>query len=535
MKQDGERWARRLKDWETEFNKRRQLFQTITDYYTHQFAPNLLPVNIIFSFGRAMVPQLYFKNPQVAVTIKKKGDYTALALTLQQMDDGLIEAMCLKDTIKRMITNAYCYGRGIGKCGWGAESDDSLGYLPTLNYTDKAIWKLRQKIGPNRPWFASFFPSDYAFDSNVSDIDDTGWEAMRFELSAEQILEKPDLNRKMGDKVKEDTDPDLPFEFWEVWSKFDGQFFVIHDDKIVEDGKDIKIWPFYRLDFNWAPRDPFCISDANLILKLQDEVNEIKTQIHEHRRASLIKIIARKNAIDREGKAQLNSGKVAPVVEVDGNPSEVIMQFKPDIPSDLFTTANTTEGDVRNVVGFDRNQLGAFSQTRRTAKEADIVQQNIMLRLDERRDQVGDLIGQILVAVNDYCFASWQAPQVEQYAGQSDGWEQIADIQDSYAVKVVPDSTLPVGRQVQQQEAKELYMTLRGDPLIDQVKLRIKYLGAFETSDMSLINPAAPALPGVQPEQVAGAQGNLGAGQQGPAIQANGNLNRPKGVGKNVG
>jgi hypothetical protein len=112
----------------------------------------------------------------------------------------------------------------------------------------------------------------------------------------------------------------------------------------------------------------------------------------------------------------------------------------------------------------------------------------------------------------------WDPVTVASYAGTTAGWELVESIRGQYVVTIVPDSTLPVGRMVKQQEAKEMYLTLRGDPFIDQIKLRLRYLGAFETGSADMItnplmNPlaaASPAMPSV-PSGDAGTGGNGGS------------------------
>ena len=509
-------WRKRIDAWDRLYQEKRTTYQQITDYYNNIFAKGLLSVNLVFSYGRAMVPQLYFKNPVVGVNIKVPDQqFRLLEMTMQRMDDELIVQTQLKQALKKAITTAYCYGRGPMKVGF-MEPDSATGFLQEM-----PSWRRHNVLSPNRPWVQAFYPDDFAFDANVSDFEDSAWCAMRFERSREQLRGDPVLRRAVENI--EDGDPDDTVKFWEVWDKHTGEWHVltVEGPDFSTEGKPIEVWPFYVLDFNWCPRNPIPVSDAELILLLQDEYNEVKTQIHEHRRVSITKLLARKGVLDNEAKSRLESGKVGPIVEIEGVPAESVMEFKPSVPTDLYTTANTTLNDVRDCIGFTRNQLGEFAGgqgSRRTAREATIVQQAIQLRLDERRDMVADLIGQVVTAFNDMVMVRWDPETVATYAGVADGWELIEMIRGKYVVSVVPDSTLPTGRMVKQQEAKEMYVTLRGDPFIDQIKLRLRYLGAFETGSADLItnpmmNPLAAASPGMPsvPAGDAGVGANNGA------------------------
>jgi hypothetical protein len=68
-------------------------------------------------------------------------------------------------------------------------------------------------------------------------------------------------------------------------------------------------------------------------------------------------------------------------------------------------------------------------------------------------------------------------------------WDALKQIQGTYVLSFVPDSTVPISRAVRQQEAKEMYQVLVGDPLIDQFKLRMQFLAAYETADPTLLLP----------------------------------------------
>lgn len=486
MLDDAARWADRLEAWEGLYkHEKEEKFNKVRDWYGNKFPQGLLTVNLLFSFGRAVVPQLYFKNPTAAVTIYQPG-YGPDQLTLQKVDDRLLKLMKVKQTVKKMIVSAFCFSRGVCKVGYLGGGDTSFG----LSLTGTIPHYQRQdRYAPERPYVAHIHTKDFAFDYQVSDVDDSGWFAMRFDRSHAQLKEDTSpLGDYFRDKGKASDNPDQMETFWEVWDKGTGKMHVMCEKDQVGDQEDFSIWPFYVLDFNWVPEMPLGLSDAELILDLQKEFNEIKTQIHDHRRTSLLKILAKKGSLTREAIAQLKSEETGPVVEVEGEVNTSIAPFSPTIPVELFTTANTNESDVRAVIGFSRNQLGETSPQKKTASEANIIQQQTMIRLDERRDMVADTLNEILIAVNSHVLDKWSPETAAQYGADPASWVRLQQVNATMTVDVVPDSTLPLSRQVKQEEARTMYLTLRDDPLIDQVKLRMKLLEAFETADMSLLN-----------------------------------------------
>src|SRR5262245_7390358 len=430
---------------------------------------------MIFSYGRSLIPQLYFKNPVVSVQIKRQG-FEDTARTIQQLDDSLIQAMKVKEVLKRGILTAHLVGRAPFKMGFGT-GHALPAYDPrNLGFQGGPVWRMREMIAPNRPWVFDFSPGDFAYDDKVKRLRDTNSNAMRFTKKAYEVKDDDVLMSAMKDRtISEDDDEDI--EFWEIWDKWTGKFRIQHEDQVAEDSEqDIVYWPFFSLAFNEAIDTPWPISDGNMMLPQQKELNEVRTQISEHRRVSLLKILAKKNAFDPADKARLERGTIGALVEVNGDPQTALKEFKPEVPVQLYTEANTIREDIRDVEGFTRNQLGEFSQSRRTALEAQIVQQALQLRLDERRDMVADGLQIAMLTVNDMVFDRWDARTVEEWAGESTGWEKVPQVRATYLVNVVPDSTLPLSRTLAKQEAQVMFGSLRMDPYIDQLWLRKQYL-----------------------------------------------------------
>lgn len=504
--EEGSQWADRLEAWEALYKaEKMDNWRRITEYYYNQFPAGLLTVNLVFSYGRSVVPQLYFKNPVTSVNIPRP-DYGDAQIALQRVDDKLLKLMKFKVTMKKMIVSAFCYTRGWIKCGY--IPDEGGGNMGNMFGSIMPHYQRVDRYSPGRPWVSHVKTCDIAFDAQVSDIDDSAWFAMRYDRSIQELIDdEGPLGRYMRREKPgfQDRDLDDMETFWEVWDKYSGRTHTQYEKDMVDNGIDIDVWPFYNLEFNWCPDKPFGVSDAELIMDLQKEQNEVKTQIHEHRRTSVLKIIARKNAFDSTQKEKLQDDKVGPVIECDGDPQSVVLPFSPQIPTDLFTSANTNENDVRGVIGYSRNQLGETGPTKKTASEANIIQQQIMIRLDERRDMVADCTADVMHAVNQYVLDEWDATKAAEYGADPMGWTKVQEVKDTYLIDIVPDSTLPVSRQVKQQEAITLYQTFAQDPLIDPIKLRIKVLEAFETADTSLLNMNAIAM--FQIQQQLGAAG----------------------------
>lgn len=501
-------WKKRMDVWAAKYKEDGEsAHDEARRYYRNRFPPGLVSVNLVFSFGRAMVPQLYFKNP--SVTVRIKGENAPNSRLLQEADVELIKQMRLKYTLKKMIVSAYLTGRGVGKLGWDAGDGATTPFDPAA------------MIKPRQPWFLHVLTKNWAHDiAPNGDTDDLRWAGMRVSLTRSQLEAHTNLTDHAREEMGKlaDDDPDDTLDLWEVWDRGAGEQGLLLDDKWAVPPAPFSVWPFYGLEFNWTPEEPIPTSDAELISHLQKEYNENETQIHEHRRISVLRMLARKGALKQEERDKLERGVVGTVAEVDvsGPIGEAILPFAPEIPSGLFEAKKTLMEDVRDVIGFTRNQIGEFNQSRRTAQEAAIVQAALQIRLDERRDMVADVIEHVIRGANQLIFKGWDAADAKRYAGVEDGWEQLAAMEkDDYTVTIVPDSTLPLTKSIQRQQGLELYNALKGDPLTDQLELRKMFLGSYEGVDPEkLINREAAAIlqqmGGDPTAMIQGAQGNQG-------------------------
>lgn len=391
-------WKRRIDKWVEKYHEIEDTHEQARKFYKNEFPRGLTTVNLTFSFGRAMVPQLYFKNPSVTVQIK--GELATHSRLLQEVDVELIKQMQIKRTIKKLIISAYLTGRGIGKLGFSEGEEGGRAFDPAA------------LVKPNQPWFLHVLTKNWAHDiPENGDIDDIPWAGMRVSLTEDQIRTRlgrrqmPDALEAAVGGLAED-DPDDSIHMWEIYDRGEGMRGLMFEGEWVEEAKPFSVWPFYMLDFNWVPEETIPVSDAELILHLQKEYNENETQIHEHRRIAVLKLLARKGVFKAEEQAKLEQGTVGALVEVDTSAPlvEVVTELTPNIPESLLLTKKILQDDARDVIGFSRNQIGEMQGTagssRRTFGEAAIVQQALQIRLDERRDMVADLIEHVTRAAN---------------------------------------------------------------------------------------------------------------------------------------
>jgi hypothetical protein len=209
------------------------------------------------------------------------------------------------------------------------------------------------------------------------------------------------------------------------------------------------------------------------------EANEIKTYKMYHRRMSIVRVLAQKGAITEEEAAKFVGRDVAPVVWTEGSVDTAIKVMESgDIPAGLMKADIDLISEIRETMGFSRNEAGEYKEGSRspTATESRIVKQASDIRVDERRDMIADLLIETIQDFHPIIFQHWTQPQVEEIIGPGGVpfWIHFQPqmlSKTTYNVKVDPDQMLPETKELRENKALIMYDRLKTNPLIDPFKL----------------------------------------------------------------
>lgn len=497
----------------------RKDWPTYKEYYRGNWENNVYPVNVVFSVGRSMVPNTYFRSPKVCVTATRP-EMVWHARVVEAVDNYLIRELKLKKTLKRAILDAYISGYGVIKLGY----DSEFGYIPdqgvdennatatgiSTKEGDKIEYKVNVK--PGMPWAIRVAPEDIIVPSGYIDLEDMPWICHRIlrpledvksdqkyrnteELAGTRIVNLSKNDRK---SFKEDPDETKYAELFEVRDVKTKSIYVFcegHTLLSTTDALQIEGLPYEFIIFNPDPDLFQGIPDVKLIEPQQLELNEMKTQESKHRKIALLKFLYRKNSITPVQLNHFLSGEVGPAVEVeDDNIATAIQIMQPHVPPDFDTLERRNAEDVRKTIGSSANQQGDFSPYHgKTAAESMIVDQANELRSNERKDIVGDALVNIIQKWNQMIFSFWTEPKVIAICGPTGQqfWVEYTGDQlvGEYNLLVDPEAGMPISRIQRSQMTEGLFKQFNGDPMIDQIKLRMMVLREFDT-----INPEASTL-----------------------------------------
>lgn len=524
-------------------------------YYRGQWAEGLTPVNKIFSYGRMMIPKVYFRAPRITVT-PTRPDMAYHAKVVEAIDNTLVRETFLKDTLKRASLDTYLCGVGPIKLGY----DSQYGYIPeqaagedgatVTQISKKSGEKIEYEAGiqPGMPWALRARPEDVVVPWGTSDPNSLPWVAhyilrplddikqdQKYRPEALAMLQgtrTPALeeNKKVEFRSRHQRDKVTLFaEMWEIRDIKTKQIIVLCEDQVLMATNDVlqidNQMPWEFLTFNPDPEYFWGISDVHILEPQQKELNDTKTQASHHRRVALLKFLYKEGALSKEELDKFLSGAVGVAISIKDvdNLAAAIMMVQPHIPPDLAAAAAQTIQDMREELGFSQNQEGAFSPYHgKTATETMTVAQSFEDRVDERKDIVGDTIVSIMRKWNKMIFSFWTETKVIQIVSPEGEpfWVEYtgAQIDGEYYLNLDVESGMPISRPLKYQMGKELFETYGGDELINQVLLRQISLDSY-----SLVDPRVANLLQVQPGMPPAIVQATAAGRQpGPGAKGGG-------------
>lgn len=531
-----------------EFRKRyarQESWERWRSYYRGNWRPGVLPVNLFFTMMRTIVPRVYFRNPSVSVTPSMPGPAAvAFAQVMERADNKLIAMMGLKKQLKRGVQHSFQFGTGVLKLGFGAQYTPTPDFGFTAAPVSRAGHRVEYRDGvyPMMPWFGAVHPGHFIVPDGTCSYEDARWVAHWIQRPVEDVKEDKRLSNT--ENIGSSSNSRVPMRFNAIKNTVDMVDLVEIRDKKRNtvmvlnpySSRDVGVLyygedelqangsiPFYPLIFNEDDEVFWGTPDSAILEPYQLEINEINTQIMKHRRVSIVKVFARVKGIDPAEAEKMLSEDVSAVVWTQGDPREVVQSAQvSQIPQDLLIAKQGVQNDVRESIGFSRNQFGEYNSKTAdtTATEANIVREATEIRVDERRDLTADALTKVIEDMHSIVFNHWTGKQVLEVVGPGGipVWVEFTGRELSqggrFVVKVDPDSSVPLTKQYREQKAMLLYERLKTNPIIDPMKLTSYLLHELHGVQFDDMMRMLPAVPGQQ-------QGNgpVGMQQYGQMIQ----------------
>lgn len=514
-------------------------------WYRGQWNRSILPSNIYFKMLRTLVPRVYYRNPSVSITPKKPGwDQLLLAKLLERADNSLIDLMGVKRQMKRAVLWSTMFGTSGLRLGYGAEfsptpdafetSDPDTGGTRTMRRVE-----YNSLVHANTPWCLAAHPGNIIVPPLTMDWDSSRWVCFETTRELYDVVDDPRFSntKDLQDGIRGGGDHRGQLiarssgqwdrmrqgvVLWEIRDKKSGEVFVMApfsnvppDKKILYHEKDdLQInngLPFYPIIFNEDDEVFWGIPDSQILEPQQIEKNEIRTQMMYHRRAALRKLLYQSGAIspDEVGKltADDNVDIAVQVKDINGI-KELGIQGMPEA---LIEMEQLVDQEVEQLLGLGVNQFGEYApgSADRSATEANIVNSATAIRIDERRDTCADVLTAFTSDMNHVIAERWDQDMILQIAGPGGVpiWVQFQPslLQEmDYDLKVDPDTSLPLTKQLRDQKATQVYQLAAQDPIINSnpqsaIMLRKFWLNELYGVDVDFLLPDIQQ-PGANPQ-----------------------------------
>ena len=510
--------------------------------YRGFWGEKVVPVNIIYAIGRALIPQVYFRNPRISVIPAKPG-YSPHSWVLESIDNYFIRELRIKGELKTTVLDCYLCGRSPLIYGY----DSEWGYNPNFlsdEVEDASLTSFNQKgqkieynydVKPGMPWMLRCNPADFVVPWGTRRWEDAQWFAFRKMRMLRDIKEDPKYRNKsnlkaafktkldggmeskpedQGRKGWQEDEQSEWVELWEIHDQRTGRVFALSMDhpKFLRDEFDylqIEGLPADVVGFNEDPDYFWWPPDARMIYVQQNELNDIRTMAKRHRRVALLKVLYDKGLVGKDELEKLLDGDPKAAVGIDsgtsGDVRKAVALFQSHVPPDLYGAAREVREDVREIIGFSRNQMGSFEAPsgRRTAHEAEIVRAASMIRIDERRDAMADQLERSMRRINQIIFENWTTERVVDIVGPDGAkyWVRFTgrEIRGEFNYKVNPEEAMPMNQATIKQEAAQFLELSAKMPEVNRKYLLEAYARRFDWIDVKQLLPGEG--PGRSPEK----------------------------------
>ena len=393
----------------------------------HSFAA--IGPNLIYSMGDSLLSALSVPDPEVLVKPLSAQSVQSSPI-VEAQSNQFIKTLGIKQEVEMALLHTYLYGRGILKIGYDSEfgfdhRHDIGGDQPagiTMTQFDGKGNRIESGLAkPGQPWVRAVSPHDIVVPWGTKDLETAPWVAHRVVRNNREVKDDPkykntanlqpqismeqfmsSYNRGAGNKrlgthslrTFRSNSKQVFNELWEIHDRLTGRVYVISPDYMEFLRDDIDAiqtigTQFVSVSFVRHPRTFWVTPQSYYLLPIQEIEFDIHKQAEKQRRINVLRFITDSTSLSDDEINKLVSGDVGAVARAKTQKplKEVIVPVPQGSNLDLMAHAEFIRKDARDAVGMSRNQLGEFDKgTRRTAKEASIVQQGSQNRQSRRID-----------------------------------------------------------------------------------------------------------------------------------------------------
>ncbi len=498
--------------------------------------------NLIYATLASMLPHIYAKNPEIAVTPTEAVDpaqYPAVkgfARTLEIVLNRSLEDASLKKRAKGAVRSAMTtklgwvkviYQRDIrtdpviqGRINDAQENIRRIEYLieacedeAERRHNEALKAELIQQVAALEEQVEvsaaegvvidRLLTEDVLVDPSIKDFDcyaDAEWIAHRIWYRPDRYEEA--FGKAAGSKAKlysadgaenagaKRSDDDAYLAVWEIWHKGSNTVYTLCEGE--EDWARAPYRP-QKLGEQWYPLFPLGLhlvdgqflpmSTVEMLKGLQDEYEQTRADYAELRAKNKPHYVTSSETPERDiqRKVVAGIGEVV-IVDANGRPIREVFDVAQQLPIDpaQYDTSQI-RADMEWMSGLGDAARGSVMRAK-TATEAEIMQAGLASRTTEMQDAIEDWIRDIAQYVAEILLQELTPPQVQRMAGEGAVWPQMRkdEIFDLVQIEIRAGTTGKPNKIQEQKNWLEFMPQLR--ELIAQVS-ELRKAGDAETAD----------------------------------------------------
>lgn len=376
-------------------------------------------VNMVFATVNVIAPSIAVNHPKITVNATNP-ENAAQAVIVEAVVNYWWRFRDVRSEFRRAVKDFIIVGHGWMKVGYRFVEEEVVGtdVDPSDPNMEGGESSTTSVILEDSPFAERVSPFDVFVDPDATSMKDARWIAQRIRRPLREVKTDKRYDRAAREQVgtmavsRYTDDPsrkkinDKSVGYAEIW-----EFYDISNKTmcVFADGADKFLVKPMRMPYSFGqpfvmirnydvPDQFYPIGDLEQIEPMQQELNETRTQMMNHRKRFARKYLYKESAFDSLGRSALQSSEdnvMVPVIS-DEPLGNVITPMPAVInPPEFYNQSDLISNDIDRISGVSEFMRGGSPEIRRTATEASLIQDAMNARTSDKLATVEQAIAEV--------------------------------------------------------------------------------------------------------------------------------------------
>jgi hypothetical protein len=486
-------------------------------------------VNMVFATVNVIAPSIAVNHPKITVNARNP-ENAAQAVIVETVVNYWWKYRDIRTEFRRAVKDFIVMGHGWIKVGYRFVEEEVVGedVDPSDPMSEGGEAQPTTIILEDSPFAERVSPFDVFVDPDATSMRDARWIAQRirrplrevrtdkrYDKSAREQVAAMSISRYSDDPSRKKIQ-DKSVGYAEVWEFYDLSnktmcVFAEGADKFLV--KPMRMpysfgQPFVMIRNYDVPDSFYPIGDLEQIEPMQQELNETRTQMMNHRKRFSRKWLYKESAFDQFGRTALQSQEdnvLVPVVSDE--PLGAVIAPMPAVinPPEFYNQSDLISNDIDRISGVSEFMRGGSPEIRRTATEASLIQDAMNARTSDKLATVETAVAEVgrrMVALAQQFMTGEQVARVMGKDGEP-LWVKFTReyLEGDFDYEVAAGSTQPVNESFRRQMALQMVDAMApfaGAGIVNMKEMAayvLQYGFGVKNPEKFLSTPEPPPMP----------------------------------------